>query len=46
MSDDERKALKKEVNANIKGIEQRYNERIKQTEKRLAQLEKSLKKYQ
>ena len=46
MSDDERKALKKEVNANIKGIEQRYNERIKQMEKRLAQLEKSLKKYQ
>ncbi|WP_158677897.1 MULTISPECIES: DUF4124 domain-containing protein [unclassified Pseudoalteromonas] len=46
MSDDERKALKKEVQVNIKDIERRYTQRIKETEQKLARLEKSLAKYQ
>ena len=46
MSDDERKALKKEVKDNIKDIEKRYTQRIKETEQSLASLEESLKKFQ
>ncbi|MEM0514704.1 hypothetical protein WCN91_04540 [Pseudoalteromonas sp. YIC-827] len=46
MSDDERSALKKEVQSNIKDIEYRYTQRIKETEQKLARLEKSLAKYQ
>ena len=46
MSDDERTALKKEVKDNIKDIEKRYTQRIKETEQSLASLEESLKKFQ
>ncbi len=46
MSDDERKSLKKEVRVNIKDIERRYTQRIKETEQKLARLEKSLAKFQ
>ncbi|WP_462158100.1 hypothetical protein [Pseudoalteromonas sp. GB56] len=46
MSDEERKALKVEVKENIKNIDKRYTQRIKESESSLASLQKSLEKFQ